>query len=108
MAFFGLFRRKKRDELIQPALPEAFRQYSQEGFGGAFNQPLPEANQNLNPVSFQQSSQSNYSRDIELILSKLDILKAALDNISRRLEALERTTYGNQSPSYEQQVRKRW
>jgi len=109
MALFGLFKRKKREELSpQPSLPEAFKQYPQEGYGTeAFSQPMPAANQNLNPLAFQQGTQSNYMRDIDLILSKLDIIKSNLDNISRRLEALEKSIYGTQSPSYEQ-ARKTW
>ncbi len=51
-----------------------------------FNEPMEEAKKSPG----YQAQQSNISeKDIELISSKLDYLKAAIDNLSQRLERFE-------------------
>jgi len=111
MAFFGLFRRRKKEGVRQPvSLSEGYKGYPQETFGGdkemnLFGQPSSGANMNLQPTAFQQS---NYNKDMDLILSKLDNIRAALENISRRLENLEKSVYGQQNTGYEQQIKRRW
>ena len=105
--FFGLFRRKKKEELK----PISLANYGQQDMYGGdremnlFKDQNLSANTDLKPGALQQ--QGDYNRDIELVLSKLDNIKASLENISRRLEALERSSYGQQTPNYEQ-LRKRW
>lgn len=107
MALFGLIKRRKQESLRPFPSPEGYGQYP-EGYGtekdmNLFGQQAPVINQNLNPASIQQG---NYNKDVELILSKLDNIRALLENLNRRLEALERS--GQQEVSYGQQNRRRW
>jgi hypothetical protein len=48
------------------------------------------------------------SRDIELINSKLDAIRAILTSIEQRIAALERMQTAQQSPAQEQQKRMPW
>lgn len=56
--------------------------------------------------SFQQQSHNDYSvsKDIEVISSKLDALRAGIESINQRLANIERIAYGEQ----EQQRRRSW
>jgi hypothetical protein len=63
---------------------------------------------NENPSFYQDSSgskqnnvpQHNIGKDIELISSKLDYLKAAIDNLSQRLGRLEQMAENEQDQKY--------
>lgn len=61
-------------------------------------QPSQQSFQPIQPQmeSFQGYKSYNESRDTELVLAKLDSIKAMLDNINQRLLNLERAAYGEQ------------
>ncbi len=67
----------------------------------------------LHPV---QGMQSNLDKDLQLILSKLDVINAKLDNLNKRLEILERIAHQStqqvqQLQSTQQQpldIKRRW
>ena len=49
--------------------------------------------------SFQREQQGvSQSKDLELIASKLDAIRMAIENLSQRLANLERVTYGDGQP----------
>lgn len=89
----------------QPAQP-GFQQSpgfqpSQPGFQPAF-QPQME--------SFQERRAYNESKDVELILAKLDSIKVMIDNINQRLANLERAAFGTQQygHNFEEQRKRIW
>ncbi len=60
-----------------------------EGFPPSFEREQPSFVDSFKDLNQTQSS-GNIDRDIQLILSKLDTIKATLENINHRLESLER------------------
>jgi len=107
MAFFGLFKKKEsfigknqdfnmgggfRDETGLG--PPSFQ--SQQPFPSQPQQMIPlggfETGSSASPLSFgemRQASGSMQSKDTELILAKLDAIKAILENLSQRVQNLE-------------------
>lgn len=81
-------------ETIRPS-PSAPITPEVPSFEPHFNMPEP------SPSSFMQQKESS-SRDIELLSSKLDTIKAMLENIGHRLERLE------QQQQQQQKDRARW
>lgn len=84
---------------------------SQPGFGQTPSRPIQSSYPSFQttgfaqPQAFQsvQQEQQSYtiSKDIEVISSKLDALRAAIDNLSQRLASLERMAY-NEYQQYQQ------
>ena len=88
---------QQRDELGLPpsygqnaSAPEAFSPYPQQSMGQSF-QSMPSSTtqrQFGSSQPYQQPTGSN--RDIDLLASKLDAIKATLDAIDQRLKTVER------------------
>lgn len=103
----------KKDDLLDTGLGKSLDQPvglepnlgmgSQAALGVPPTQPsypsFQSAPQGMGPQSFQglQQEQSSYtvSKDIEIISSKLDAIRASIDNLSQRLANLERMSYGD-------------
>ncbi len=64
-----------------------------DSFAGSPERVMPARN----PYQRQEYRQDTYSgnRDVELVLAKLDALKATLDSINQRVANLERVAYGD-------------
>lgn len=54
------------------------------------NTPITPFQEEYKPESFQMQKEYTDKRDLDLINSKLDTIKAILANIDRRLEEIER------------------
>ena len=98
---------KKRDVGIEVAprsyepIPSAFAQNNLE---------QPSVNQDLNPFTQPTAFQQGYSKDSDLIVSKLELINARLENIAKRLEIIERYLM-RQNPPQDQppaQMQRRW
>jgi hypothetical protein len=104
MALFGLFGKKRREEMAAPPM-----QPPEMGLGGEYELGLPRTEEYAEipreappvgapPGMGAQPGASPYmppmraevsAKDIELLSAKLDALKAILDSINQRLIALE-------------------
>ncbi len=78
MGLLSIFRRKKKEEEIMPPAetytPPSLGTESQDMFQSNFSQP----------------QQGITDRDVELILTKLDLINKKLDSMERRLQYIER------------------
>ena|SRR3989338_3276801 len=101
--FDGLKFWKKKDKDI--GLGAGFGMGNETGipsdWGTSQQQPFQPSQPSFQPIqpqmeSFQGYKSYNESRDTELVLAKLDSMKAMLDNINQRLLNLERAAYGEQ------------
>ncbi len=79
----------QHDPYSSPDAPSSFQE--QHAYGQQ-NQP------------YQQSSSSASSRDFEILNSKLDTIKALLENLNHRVTAIEQIAKGEQ----QQQQRRQW
>ncbi len=109
MAFFGLFRKKSREQHpLVPALDESARPLVDLGNRADFMGAQPDM-----LLSPQMQNENILSKDVQLITSKIDLVNARLENINKRLESLERFIYSqNQPQKNESQIdtefRRRW
>ncbi len=72
----------------------------QQGFGAPQQQNTPVSDQpyELHQKTASSSSDTTYmtNKNLEVLSSKLDALKAAIESMSQRLENIERMAYGEQ------------
>lgn len=90
-----------RDERLKRYTNPEYNDDGQQGFQqssfsqSSFQQPTQQSAQQ----SFQEPKSST-SKDLELISSKLDYLKAAIDNMNQRIANLENLAKGEQQDRY--------
>lgn len=67
-------------------------------------------NFNTNPMTnqMQQQPQQDIGRDFELILAKLDTLRAEVSNLNQRIELMERNRQQSNEQPQQQNQRYRW
>lgn len=90
MGFFSnIFkRRKKEDDIIE----ENINQSLNRDIGGEMNYHesyLP----NFSSIQQSQSQTLSIEKELEVLSSKLDAIKAMLESINQRLSSIERTIY---------------
>lgn len=88
---------QQRDELGLPpsygqdnSAPEAFSPYPQQSMGQSFPSMPSSTTQRQFGSSQPYQQPTGSSRDIDLLASKLDAIKATLDAIDQRLKTVER------------------
>jgi len=77
----------------QPLFPEEEHPFSAPPSYPQFGQPSTSQN---NQSQYSQAASNLSNRDLDLINSKLDTLKALLNSLDQRLANLERVNSGNQ------------
>ena len=92
------------DRGVQPAQQpqQGMNSFSQQSQQSSFSGPSPSQPYAVSPSSTHASSDEDRhttyitNKNLEILSSKLDALRAAIDSMSQRLENIERIAYGEQ------------
>ncbi len=80
--------------LQSPGLPQAPQMPLSEPRMESFQEP--QRSSYSHPYAQQQQQYYGSNRDLDLVVAKLDALRATLENINQRLANLERVAYGEE------------
>lgn len=66
----------------------------------ALKNPMEGNPQDLRPESIGEMSSDNIAKDLQVIMSKLDLINARLENLHQRLSSIERVAYEEQKKAW--------
>lgn len=90
-------------DMSQDSQPQKF-----DSFGNPMKNPYDSQNQQMYNQQMQPAQGQDNSKDLQLIIAKLDAIKAEVSNISHRLEILEAQNRPNQQQPNQQKNRYVW